>query len=109
MARKESHVKIPSPNRPWITGLAGRVVAGALGRRERQVRRGIDTNVVVALLTLVLLTAVAIVGALPLDLPRAVGATAPPMVFSSARAMDHVRAIAREPHPMGSPANAAAR
>src|SRR5262245_51523601 len=35
--------------------------------------------------------------------PQALPADAPADVFSAARAMRHVQAIAREPHPLGSP------
>jgi acetylornithine deacetylase/succinyl-diaminopimelate desuccinylase-like protein len=41
--------------------------------------------------------------------PRPVAASAPATEFSSARALQHIRVVAREPHPMGSPANAAVR
>ena len=41
--------------------------------------------------------------------PDPVPASAPAIEFSSARALDHIRVVAREPHPMGSPANAAVR
>ncbi len=55
------------------------------------------------------MTGVALLGALPLDWPRPVPATAPPTEFSSGRALAHIRVIALEPHPMGSPENAAVR
>lgn len=41
--------------------------------------------------------------------PSPVGADAPPSEFSSGRAMLHLAAIAREPHPIGSPSHAAVR
>src|SRR5215212_361967 len=41
--------------------------------------------------------------------PDPVTASAPAAEFSSARALNHIRIVAREPHPMGSPANAAVR
>lgn len=41
--------------------------------------------------------------------PRPLHADAPDRRFSAARAMEDVRAIGREPHPIGSPADAAAR
>jgi hypothetical protein len=44
-------------------------------------------------------------GAVPDPLP----ASAPANEFSSARALDHIKVMAKEPHPMGSPANAAVR
>lgn len=46
-----------------------------------------------------------LLGAVPDPAP----ASAPSTEFSSARALEHVRVVAREPHPMGSPANAAVR
>jgi Zn-dependent M28 family amino/carboxypeptidase len=68
----------------------------------------------IALLTLVLVigatlcgvvTGATLYGAVPDPVP----ASAPPTEFSSGRALEHVRAIAQEPHPMGSAENAAAR
>ena len=50
-------------------------------------------------------TSATLYGAVPDPVP----ASAPPTEFSSGRALEHVRAIAREPHPMGSPENAAVR
>lgn len=44
-----------------------------------------------------------------LKAPDALPATSPQSDFSAERALMHVRAIAREPHPIGSNANAAAR
>ncbi len=43
------------------------------------------------------------------DPPRPIPATAPPGEFSAERAMVHVQAIARRPHPLGSPASATVR
>jgi hypothetical protein len=60
-------------------------------------------------LTLLIITGAALYGAIPTGLPDPVPASAPPTEFSSGRALEHVRAIAREPHPMGSPENEAAR
>jgi len=42
-------------------------------------------------------------------MPGVVPASAPPDEFSAERAMAHVVALAQEPHPMGSPANARVR
>jgi Peptidase family M28 len=71
-------------------------------------------NVLTALLTFVLITGAALYGVvtgatLYGAVPDPVPASAPPAEFSSGRALEHVRAIAREPHPMGSPENAAVR
>ena len=41
--------------------------------------------------------------------PQPVASSAAPAVFASARAMDHLRAIARTPHPTGTAANAEVR
>ena len=76
--------------------------------------RASGTNVLLALLTFVLITGSALYGVvtgatLYGAVPDPVPASAPPTEFSSERALEHVRVIAREPHPMGSPANAAVR
>src|SRR5919202_2996447 len=67
------------------------------------------TNAAIALLTSLLITGAALYGAIPSGLPDPAPASAPPTEFSSGRALGHVRAIAEEPHPMGSPENAAVR
>lgn len=61
---------------------------------------------ILLLLFLVLLAATAVVLQQP---PAPVPADAPPERFSAVRAFEHVQVIAREPHPTGSPANAAVR
>jgi hypothetical protein len=66
-------------------------------------------NAAIALLTVLIITGATLYGALPTGLPDPVSASAQPAEFSSGRALEHVRAIAREPHPMSSPENAAAR
>ncbi len=48
-------------------------------------------------------------GMLQLATPAVAPLTAPPTVFSAARAMQHLAIIAREPHPIGSPANVRVR
>jgi acetylornithine deacetylase/succinyl-diaminopimelate desuccinylase-like protein len=68
----------------------------------------------IALLTFVLITGAALYGVVTGATlygvaPDPVPASAPPTEFSSGRALEHVRAIAQEPHPMGSPENAAVR
>src|ERR671938_735923 len=70
---------------------------------------GPGTNAAIAFLTLLVVAGATLYGALPIGLPDPVPASAPPTTFSSARALAHVRAIARRPHPMGSPTNAAVR
>jgi hypothetical protein len=67
------------------------------------------TNAAIALLTFLVITGAALYGAVSTGLPDPVPPTAPPTGFSSGRALEHVRAIAQEPHPMGSPENEAAR
>ena len=78
-----------------------------MSRRRWSSAFGVDATI--ALLTFLIMTGVALLGALALDWPRPVPATAPPTEFSSARALEHIRAIAQQPHLMGSPANAAVR
>src|SRR5215210_1253367 len=71
-------------------------------------------NVLTALLTFVVVTGAALYGVVAGGtlygaVPDPVPASAPPAQFSSGRALEHVRAIAKEPHPMGSPEDAAVR
>src|ERR1051326_3612701 len=55
-----------------------------------------------ALAAFVFLAALAALGILLVQPPRAVPESAPPSEFSSARAMRHVRAIVQKAHPTGS-------
>ena len=48
-------------------------------------------------------------GVIPVGTPDPLAASAPPMRFSSARALEHVRAVASAPRPMGSPHSDAVR
>ena len=73
----------------------------------RRTKRGAD--VAIAFLTFLVITGAALYGAIPTGLPDPAPASVPPTEFSSGRALEHVRAIAQEPHPMGSPENEAAR
>jgi hypothetical protein len=71
-------------------------------------------NALIALLTFLIITGAAAYGVISSAtlygvVPDPVPASAPPTEFSSARALEHVRAIAKEPHPMGSPEDAAVR
>jgi hypothetical protein len=71
-------------------------------------------TVIMAGLTLLITLAaaaagVAASGTLQGAVPQPVPASAPATEFSSARALEHVRVVATEPHPMGSPANAVVR
>jgi hypothetical protein len=71
-------------------------------------------NALIALLTFVLITGAAVYGVVTSAtlygaVPDPVPASAPPTEFSSGRALEHVRVIAKEPHPMGSPENMAVR
>ncbi len=66
-------------------------------------------NTAIALLTFLVITGAGLYGVLPAGLPDPVPASAPPTEFSSGRALEHVRAIAQESHPMGSPENAGVR
>src|SRR5690348_2173234 len=62
-----------------------------------------------AALTVVFLAAVSWWGASLVRPPSPLPATAPSTEFSAARALDHLRVFAREPHPVGSPAHDAVR
>ena len=64
---------------------------------------------VAALGMLLWIVLLVLVGLRSVGPPQAVAYDAPPAQFSSARALDHVRAIAGSPHPMGSPENARVR
>ena len=58
------------------------------------------------MLALIIVPALALV---PFTAPKVAPADAPAGVFSAARAMPHLQVIAREPHPVGSPADAEVR
>jgi hypothetical protein len=77
-----------------------------LSGTERQARRFDRWSGPTALAIVVALSVIALRTAQP---PTPVPLTAPDTAFSSARAMAHVRAIADEPHPVGTPAHARAR
>src|SRR5215831_11106215 len=62
-----------------------------------------------ALLTLVAISLLAFPAISYLVPPGAVPATAPASEFSAERAIEHLKVIAREPHPTGSVANARVR
>lgn len=71
-------------------------------------------NALIALLTFLIITGAALYGVVSSAtlygaVPEPVPASAPPTEFSSGRALEHVRVIAKEPHTMGSPENAAVR
>ncbi len=71
-------------------------------------------NALIALLTFVLITGAALYGVVSSTtlygaVPDPVPASAPATEFSSGRALEHVRAVAKEPHPMDSAENAAVR
>jgi hypothetical protein len=61
------------------------------------------------LVLLLAIGAAVVLGMGQLTTPTAIPASAPATEFSAERAMQHLRIIAREPHPIGSPANAAIR
>jgi hypothetical protein len=58
-----------------------------------------------AALTLIFITAMAAWSVLQVSPPPVVPATAPPTDFSAERALTYLRVLAREPHPVGSPAH----
>src|SRR5260370_35595947 len=62
-----------------------------------------------ALLTFFFVFLIAIIALSYLIPPAVVPASAPATDFSAERAMEHLRVIAREPHPTGSTANARVR
>ena len=62
-----------------------------------------------ALLTFLFILFIAIVALSNLVPPTVVPASAPAVDFSAERAIEHVKVIAREPHPTGSIANARVR
>jgi Peptidase family M28 len=84
---------------------------------KQKASRPSGTNALIALLTFVIIASAALYGVVASatlnraspTVPDPVPASAPPTEFSSGRALEHVRAIAQEPHPMGSPENAAVR
>ena len=81
---------------------------------EQKSSRASGANALIALLTVVLITGAALYGVVTSAtlygaVPEPVPASAPPTEFSSARALEHVRIIAQEPHPLGSPENVAVR
>src|SRR6185312_15316954 len=88
------------------------MLRSASNRRQGDVSA--TATVTIAALALVITIAaaacgIAAGGTLRGAVPRPVAASAPATEFSSARALQHIRVVAREPHPMGSPANAAVR
>jgi hypothetical protein len=81
---------------------------------RRRVKVPSRATVTMAALTLIITLATAAAGVasggtLRGAVPKPVPASAPATEFSSARALEHVRIVANQPHPMGSPANAAVR
>ncbi len=81
---------------------------------RRQEKVSSAATVAIAALTLLITLAaaaagVAAGGTLYGAIPDPVPASAPATDFSSARALEHIRIVAKQPHPMGSPANAAVR
>ena len=79
-------------------------------RDSRRVSSIPATSIGSRLLLVAALALLALLGMLPLwTLPAVVPASAPATEFSAERAMGHLREVAREPHPLGSPANAEVR
>jgi hypothetical protein len=80
-------------------------------------RRTSGASALIALLTFVIIAGAALYGivtgatlyGVSPTVPDPVPASAPPTEFSSGRALEHVRAIAQKPHPMGSLENTAVR
>ena len=82
------------------------MIAQSVDAPPRNAGRATLVLPVLAWAALVLLTALAVMELKP---PDPVPATASPTEFSSERALVHLRAISRAPHPIGSAANAAVR
>ena len=81
-------------------------------RRQEKVSSAVTVTMAALTLLITLAAAVAGVaagGTLYGAVPEPVPASAPAPDFSSARALEHIRVVASEPHPMGSLANAAVR
>src|SRR5258708_27741792 len=82
------------------------MIAQSVDAPPRNAGRATLVLPVLAWAALVLLTALAVMELKP---PDPAPATAPPTEFSAERALVHLRAISRAPHPIGSAANAAVR
>ncbi len=67
------------------------------------------TSFPVALGVAVAILALVITGLYHVSPPSPVSDSAAPTLFSSARALSHLRHIAQKPHPIGTPENAAVR
>jgi len=76
---------------------------------EKGVETSLDTARMSACATVVFLIVVSWWSVLQVSPPTAVPASAPPADFSAARALTHLRAFARVPHPVGTPAHDAVR
>ena len=68
-----------------------------------------NTNIIQAIVVVLVIAAAVFAGMSSLTQPAVVPASAPATEFSAERAMEHIRAIAQEPHPVGSPENAQVR
>jgi hypothetical protein len=66
-------------------------------------KRMVGASWIVRLGLAVALVVIALMAALPVIPPNSVPASAPKSTFSAGRAMEDLKVVAREPHPMGSP------
>ena len=66
-------------------------------------------NIIQTIVVVLVIVAAVFAGMSSLARPAVVPASAPADEFSAERAMEHIRAIFQEPHPVGSPGNAQAR
>ena len=83
-----------------------------ISRRQAKVPSAATATIAVLTLLITIAAATAGVaagGTLHGVVPEPVPTSAPATEFSSARALEHIRVVATEPHPMGSAANAAVR
>ncbi len=68
-----------------------------------------STNIIQTIVVVLIITAAVFAGMSSLARPAVVPSSAPADEFSAERAMEYIRAIFQEPHPVGSPGNAQAR
>jgi hypothetical protein len=77
-----------------------------MGEKEKMMK---NRTVLLPIVVVLIIAAAALAGMASLARPTVVPADAPPDLFSAERAMEHIRAIFSDPHPVGSPEQAQAR
>lgn len=73
--------------------------------RHLLIKKTVTSDTTLAVFTFLLIGSFAFLGIYNLNPPRAVAASAPAAEFSSGRAIEHLRVIAKAPHPVGSVAH----